>query len=75
MCNFLNFTGAYFSKYDNKRKQVKINDDENAHLISNKVHRYIVYSYDDDFLVKISNKILELLMISLIQKRNINALS
>ena len=30
LCYFTNSTGAYFSKYDNKRKKVKITDDENG---------------------------------------------
>lgn len=50
LCYFVNSTGAYFSKYDNKRKTVKITDDENAHLMNNKVLRYIGYSHDHDFL-------------------------
>jgi len=51
LCYFTNSTGAYFSKYDNKRKKVKITDDENAHLMPNKVLRYIGFSYDHDFLI------------------------
>lgn len=43
-------TGVYFGIYDNKRKAVKIDDDENAHLMNSKVIRYIGYCKDHDFL-------------------------
>jgi len=50
-------TGVYFCVFDKKRKPVKIDDDENAHLINMKVIRYIAYCNDHEFL---HNKNLEL---------------
>ena len=43
-------TGVYLGIYDKKRKAVKIDDDENAHLINAKVIRYIGFCKDHDFL-------------------------
>ncbi len=43
-------TGVYFGIYDKKRKPVKTDDDENAHLMNTKVIRYIGFCKDHDFL-------------------------
>lgn len=45
-----NSTGVYFGVYDKKRKAVKPDDNENAHLMKTKVIRYIGYCKDHEFL-------------------------
>jgi hypothetical protein len=54
---FINATGVYVSTYDKKRKiPVSEEEDENAHLIDEKVIRYIHFCDDHSFL---KNKFLE----------------
>jgi len=54
MCNDIKkitrATGVYFCIYDNKRKQVKEEESESAHLLSTKVIRYIGFCNDHEFL-------------------------
>lgn len=54
ICNTLkectNSTGVYISNYDNKRRFVNKEEDENAHLLDYKVIRYIAFDNKSNFL-------------------------